>query len=85
MLKGAGGETIKIWEWALFDLQLGPVSLQRMLMVAKIEDEILLTDDILRRDPEGPIDKSNNEKVMVFKELWIPLHIVGEQKWQIRC
>ena len=66
--------------WAPFDLQLGPMSLQRVLMVAEIEEEILLRDDILRRDPEGPMDILNTEKVMVFKGLRIPLHTVGEQK-----
>ena len=79
-MKGAGGEPIKIWGQAPFDLQLGPVSLQRVLMVAEIEDQILLGNDILRRDPEGPMDILNMEKVMVFKGLWIPCHTVGEQK-----
>ena len=83
-MKGAGGEPIKIWGWAPFDLQLGPVSLQRVLMVAEIEDQILLGDDILRRDPEGPMDILNTEKVMVFKGLQIPLHTVGEQKQKIK-
>ena len=55
-MKGAGGEPIKIWGQAPFDLQLGPVSLWRVLMVAKIEDQVLLSNDILRRDPEGPMD-----------------------------
>ena len=77
-VKGARGEPIKIWGQAPFDLQLGPVSLQRVLMVAEIEEEILLGDDILRRDPEGPMDILNTEKVMVFKGLRIPLHMVGE-------
>ena len=79
-VKGAGGEPMKIWGQAPFDLQLGPVSLQRVLIVAEIEDEILLGDDILRRDPEGPMDILNTERVMVFKGLRIPLHTVGEQK-----
>ena len=65
---------------APFDLQLGPVSLWRALMVAEIKDQVLLSDDILRRDPEGPMDILNTEKVMVFKGLWLPLHTVGEQK-----
>ena len=53
-------------------------------MVAEIKDEILLSDDILRRDPERPMDILNTNKVMVFKGLWIPLHIDGEQKWKIK-
>ena len=52
-------------------------------MVAEIEAEIILGDDISRRDPEQPMDILSTEKVMVFKGLWIPLHTVGEQKWQI--
>ena len=82
--KGAGVEPIKTKGWAPFDLQLGPVSLQRVLMVAEIEDQILLGDDILRRDPEEPMDILNMEKVMVFKGLWIPLHTVGEEKGKIK-
>ena len=83
-MKGARDEPIKIWGQAPFDLQLGPMSLQRVLMVAEIEDKILLRDDILRRDPEGPMDILNTEKVMVFKGLRIPLHTVGEQKQKIK-
>ena len=83
-VKGAGGEPIKIWGWAPFDLQLGPVSLWRVFMVAEIEDQILLSNDILRRDPEGPMDILNTEKVMVFKGLQIPLHTVGEQEQKIK-
>ena len=72
----ARGEPIKIWGWAPFDLQLGPVSLWRVLMVAGIEDEILLRDDILRRDPEGPMDILNTEKVMCsrdsgYQSIWL--------------
>ena len=70
--------------WAPFDLQLGPVSLQRVLIVAEIEDEILFGDDIVRRDPEGPMDILNTERVMVIKGLRIPLHMVWEQKQKIK-
>ena len=45
--------------------------------MAKIEDEILLGDDILSRHPEGPMDILNTERVMVLKGLRIPLHTVG--------
>ena len=39
---------------APFDLQLEPVIMQRVPVVAEIEDQILLGDDILRRDPRDP-------------------------------
>ena len=58
---------MKIWGKAPFDLQLWPVSMLRMLTVAEIEDQILLGDAILRRDPEEPMDVLNMEKVMVFR------------------
>ena len=45
------------------------MSLWRVLMVAEIEDQIFLSDDILRRDPEGPVDILNPKKMMVFKGL----------------
>ena len=79
-VRGARGEHIKIWGQPPFDLQLVPVSLQRVLMVTEIEAEILLGDDILRWDPEGPMDILNTKRVMVFKGLRIPLHMVGEEK-----
>ena len=53
-------------------------------MVMEIKDEVLLGDDILRKDPEGPMDILNSEKVMIFKDEPIPLHIVGEPKCKIR-
>ena len=53
-------------------------------MAAAVEDQILLGDDILRRDPGGPMDILNTEKVMVFNELWKPLHTAGEQKLKIK-
>ena len=83
-VKGAESEPFKIWGQVPFDLQLGPMSLQRVLIVAEIEDQVLLSTDILRRDPEGPMEILNTEKVMVFKGLWIPLRTVGEQKQKIK-
>ena len=53
-------------------------------MVAEIEDEILLGDDILRRDQEGPMDILNTERLMVFRGVQISLHTVSEPKWQIK-
>ena len=65
MIMRVSGEPIKMWGQAPFDLHLGPVSLQRVM--AEVEDEILLRDDILRRDPEGPRYILNTEKVMVLQ------------------
>ena len=83
---GAGEEglPIKIWGSAMFDLQLGPVKLQRELAVADIRDEVLLGDDILRRDEEGPMDILNSKRVLLFNGQKIPLTCVGGPKKAIR-
>ena len=39
----------------------------REARVAEIKDEILLGDDIIRRDPEGPMDIINSREVLIFK------------------
>ena len=53
-------------------------------MITEIKDEVLLGDDILRRDPVGPMDILNSENVMIFKGEWIPLHIVDEPRHKIK-
>ena len=81
---GAGGGNIRIWGKAIFELQLGPVKLVREALVAEITDEILLGDDIIRRDPEGPMDIINSRKVMLFKGQEIPIVTVGLPKRALR-
>ncbi len=54
-------------------MQPGPVKFQRTLIVADIKDEVLLGDDILRLDPEGPADILNSEKVLLFRGECIPM------------
>ena len=44
------GLYINIWGRGTFDIKLGPVTLTQELAVAEIDDEILLGDDLLRRD-----------------------------------
>ena len=58
--------------------------IKRVLTVAEIKDEVLLGDDILWRDPQGPMDILNSEKVMIFKGEWMPLCTVGELKQQTK-
>ncbi len=56
------------------------MKLRRLLTVAEIKDQVLLGDDILRLDKEGPADIFNSETVVVFKGHRIPMHTVGEKK-----
>ena len=81
---GAGGGNIRVWGKGIFELQLGPVRLEREALVAEITDEILLGDDIIRRDPEGPMDIINSRKVMLFREQEIPIVTVGLPKRALR-
>ena len=73
MASGAGGGDIRIWGRAKFKLQLGPVELIREVVVAEIIDDVLLGDDILRRDHEGPMDILNSKEVILFRGQEIPL------------
>ena len=82
--KNADGSPLKVVGRALFQLQLGPVTLERVCAVGGNEDAILLGDDILRLDPEGPMDVLNSEKVIRFGEYRIPMWGIGRVKRAIR-
>ena len=69
---------------AILELRLGPVQLTRALAVADIKDEILLGDDILQRDEEGPMDILHSEGVITFKGHRIPLQTIGRQKHPVQ-
>ena len=77
MASGAGGGDIRIVGWAKFKLQLSPVELIREVVVAEIIDDVLLGDDILRRDRKGPMDILNSKKIILFRGQEIPLLQVG--------
>ena len=77
---GAGGGQIQILGKANFEIQLGPIKLVREARVAEIKGEILLGDDIIQRDPEGPMDIINSREVIIFKGHKIPLLTVGHLK-----
>ena len=81
---GAGGGQIQILGKANFEIQLGPVKLIREARVAEIKDEILLGDDIIRRDPEGPMDIINSRKIIEFNGHEIPMVTVGLPKKALR-
>ena len=79
-----GGGHIPILGKAKFELQLGSETLVREVRVAEINDEILLGDDILRRDSEGPMDIINSRKVIKFRGQEIPMVTVGLPKRALR-
>ena len=81
---GAGGGQIRILSKANFEIQLGPIKLIREARVMEITDEILLGDDLIRRDPEGPMDIINSKKLIEFKGHEIPMVTVGLPKRALR-
>ena len=81
---GTGNGSFRIWGTTMFELQLGPVKLQRELGVADIKDDVLLGDNILLRDPEGPMDIMNSQNIVTFRGQEIPLEPVGLPKRALR-
>ena len=67
LLPEQGGAPIKILEWETFDLQLGPVKLTRELVVAEIDDQCILADDLIHGDPDSAMDVINSHKVVMLK------------------
>lgn len=82
--KGAGGNPIRTWGVASFEITLGPVCITRNLVVADITDEILLGHDLIRQDELGPMDIMNSRNKLIFGGQEIPFHAVGESKRPIR-
>ena len=86
MASGAGGGNIQIWRRAKFKLQLGPVELIREAIVAEIIDDVLLGDDILRTDHEGPMDILNSKKSSYLEVKRFPFYkwgcLKGHSKFQ---
>lgn len=76
-LVGAGGTPINEKGKAIFDIQIGPVSLQKEIIVAEIEDECLLGIDILQNDDGGPADLLLTKGVIVLKGQEIPCIQIG--------
>ena len=82
--QAANGSAVKSMGRAPFKLQLGPVTIERILTVGDITDEVLLGDDILRLDPDGPADILNSKQCIKFKGETIPLYTVGTTRPRIR-
>ena len=61
--EGASGEAIRIYGKGLFKLKLGPVEIERDLLVGSINDEVIFGDNLLRLDKDGPTDLLCNSYV----------------------
>ena len=80
--EGASGEAIRIYGKGSFKLNLGPVEIERDLLVGSISDEVIFGDNLLRLDKDGPMDLLYSENVLLFKDKRIPLYTVGGDESQ---
>ena len=55
-LTGAGGSNIKVLGQGIFDISLGPLELTETLVVADIQDDVLLGIDLLQNHEKGQAD-----------------------------
>ena len=58
-------------------MKLGPFTIKKPLIVAGIEDEVLLGGDILQHDQGGPVDLMLSKDQMIFRGVEIPLTQIG--------
>lgn len=65
-LAGANGQPLVELGKAVFTINLGPLTLERELVVAEIEDEALLGLDVLMKGPDGPADIKLTEGVIIL-------------------
>lgn len=77
MLTGADGNFISCLGKGVFNMEIGPVLVTEEVSVADISDEILLGNDVLLKQPEGPADLLLSENRMVLKGKSVPLVQVG--------
>jgi hypothetical protein len=76
-MTGADGTQISRFGKAVFKLELGPITIERAVIVADIEDDVLIGADILIRDPAGPADLLLSQSKMIFHGNKIPLIRIG--------
>ena len=77
LLTSADGGAIIYYGKALFRMDIGPLNLEKPILVADIEDEVLLGADILQRDHEGPADILLSKNRIVLRGTSIPLKQIG--------
>ena len=74
---GAGGTVIIKLGKGYFDLELGPLQLHKEVLVAAIEDDVLLGKDILQNEESGSADILLSEGIINLMGKSIPCVQVG--------
>ena len=72
----ANGVRLKCSGAAEFHMKLGPVVINKRLIVADIQDDVLLGSDFLQKDEKGPADLILSEDRMLYQGQSIPLQQV---------
>lgn len=71
------GKPLKEKGKATFNIEIGDLKLQRALVVAEMEDDILLGLDILMKGEKGPADIKLSEGVVLLNGFIIPVVQIG--------
>ncbi|CAC5406436.1 unnamed protein product [Mytilus coruscus] len=77
-LASANGQPLVEKGKAVFNLELGNLSLAKELVVAEIEDDVLLGLDILMKGEMGPADIKLTEGVILLNGVTIPCIQIGQ-------
>ena len=75
----ADGRLMKAYGSAVFEMDLGPLMLDKTIVVAELADEVLLGADIRQFDPGGPADLILSQGVMVLRGKSIPVLQIGSR------
>ena len=78
MLKDVSGYPVTEHGAANVRLELGPFKLTQTIVVADIEDDALLGDDVMIEHPDGPADLILSQRTIVLGGYEIPCQIVGK-------
>ena len=73
----ADGRPMETYGSVIFELEMGPLIIEKKIMVSKLEDEVLIRADILQFDPEGPADLILSQNVMFLSHKCIPVLQIG--------
>ena len=73
----ADGNRIPCFGNAVFSMMLGPLYLEKRLVVAEITDDILLGADVILGDPAGRADMLFSQNIILFRGIEIPIETAG--------
>ena len=70
---------MKAYGSAVFELDLGPLMLDKTIVVAEMADEILLGADVMQFNPGRPADLILSQGAMVLRGKSIPVPQIGSK------